>query len=166
MNMNKNFIEVHLRGLAVSPDRGSPLALLLDRDEKRGLSIPMGASGAADIILNMEGINQAQLPTHDLLASIFTEAGFKLEGCALYRRGKKPIEAHILYSSEGKKRSRVLSPSDAIALALRLKAPIFVAACLLSTSTEAEESLRFVSGSAGDTSAYYYHCSDLSNSSS
>jgi|GEM_PF-5617917 len=168
MSMNRNFIEVHLRGLAVSPSGGSPLALLLDHDEKRGLSIPMGPSGAADIILNMEGISQAQLPTHDLLASIFTEGGFVLEEAAIFRRGRGPIEAHILYSREGTQRVRDLSPSDAIALALRLKAPIFAATCLLSPSREAEESLRFASGaSAGGTPApYYYRCSNLSDSSS
>lgn len=155
--MDKDFIEVRVRSLAVARDGGMPMVLLLDKGETLGLSLPVGPAEAGAIITELEGLCPPSPLTHDLLASIFREGGFSLDRAELYGERTSDAMARLVYRRGFSRRSRSLRPSDALALALRLKAPVYALRPLLASRREAEEALHFAAGSA--PSPYYYHCS-------
>lgn len=145
--MDKDFIEVRVRGLAVASDGGLPMVFLLDPEGESGLSLPVGPTEAGAIISELEGLCPPRPLTHDLLASIFTEGGFSLERAELYGERPGDAAARLVYRRGLSRRRRELRPSDALALALRLGAPVYARRPLLASRSEAEEALHFASAS-------------------
>jgi bifunctional DNase/RNase len=162
--MDKDFIEVRVSGLAVAPEDGMPMVLLLDKEEKLGLSLPIGPAEASAIITELEGLCPPGPLTHDLLASVFREGGFSLERVELFGERASDATSRLVYRRGLSRRSRSLRPSDALALALRLEAPVYARRPLLASRREAEEAMHFAIGRA--PAPCYYRCSPRRLSSS
>jgi Uncharacterized conserved protein len=133
MEMESEVVELRIRKVSLEDDE--PVVILEDRVSERRLVLPIGPFEASAIIMEMEGITPPRPLTHDLLAELFTEAGFFLDGVELFGESADTAQALLLYHKGLRKYERAVRPSDALALALRLEAPIS-ATCHLLASEE------------------------------
>ncbi|MEW5818815.1 MAG: bifunctional nuclease family protein [Cyanobacteriota bacterium] len=148
-------IEMHVMGIALDTRTGSPIVVLNDLENRRALPIWIGSAEASAIIRQMENIKSARPMTHDLMYNIITETGFRLEKVEINDLTSDTYYASIFLShTDGKEHIVDSRPSDAIALALRAEAPIFVTANVIADGTistdnerdeaEAEEFRQFI----------------------
>jgi bifunctional DNase/RNase len=120
------FVEMKVTGLTIDPFTNMPIIILKDLDEKSALPIWIGLIEASAIATELEKIKLARPMTHDLMKNILVNLGIEIEKIEVNDLADNTFYARIHLAS-GKKAFTVDSrPSDAIALALRMKAPIFV----------------------------------------
>lgn len=117
-------IQVDILGLSTSPSSGGAYALILKEiSGLRRLPIIIGAFEAQSIALEMEGIKPPRPLTHDLLKNVMDSLGSTLTDVYINELKDGTFYAKLnLDSQEVDSR-----PSDAIALAVRYGAPIYVA---------------------------------------
>ncbi len=123
------------------PDDQSPDFVVLVRDETgRTVVIVIGRFEAMAISLALEGQNADRPLTHDLLNSIIQRMGGTVDRIVIDDLWNGTYYAKISVSSATRTLSVDSRPSDAIALALRAKAPIFmVESVLVKASLPQEE---------------------------
>jgi uncharacterized protein len=120
------WLEMKVKQLALDPLSNMPMIVLRDEEEKRSLPIWVGLAEANAIALELEKITTARPMTHDLLRNILETVGARVSKVVVNDLRENTFYAIIhlrLGSSDLTVDSR---PSDAIALALRVDAPIFV----------------------------------------
>ena len=128
--MNK--IECEILGLSSSPSTGGAYAILLKELEgHRRLPIIIGAFEAQAIALEMEGIKPPRPLTHDLLKQITDNLGAIVNEVIIDELRENTFYAKIIMEVSGLTQEVDARPSDAIALAVRAEAPIFVAATVM-----------------------------------
>lgn len=108
-----------------------PVVVLEDTRRGRRLPIPVGPFEASAIILELEGITPPRPLTHDLLAELFKEAGYSLDRIELFGSAGSDARARLQYRRGFRRFGKEVRPSDALALALRLRAPIMAEAEML-----------------------------------
>lgn len=119
-------IEMKIKGLVLDPISKMPIVVLEDPDSERMLPIWIGVFEANAIALKMENIATPRPMTHDLLRSFFEKFEISLEKILVNDVRNNTFYA-LLYCRKGDDKFVLDSrPSDAIALALRMGAPIFV----------------------------------------
>jgi uncharacterized protein len=114
-------------GLTIDPFTNSPIMILKDVDSDKAVPIWIGLLEATAIASELENIKFSRPMTHDLLRNIMETMAIqviKVEVCDLR---DNTYFALIYLSRDGQEISIDARPSDAIALALRAKCPIFVA---------------------------------------
>ena len=117
-------IQVDILGLSTSPASGGAYALILKEvNGNRRLPIIIGAFEAQSIALEMEGIKPPRPLTHDLMKNILDSVGAELSEITICELKEGTFYAKLIFDNQ-EIDSR---PSDAIALAVRSGAPIFVA---------------------------------------
>lgn len=117
-------IQVDILGLSTSPASGGAYALILKEvNGNRRLPIIIGAFEAQSIALEMEGIKPPRPLTHDLMKNILDSVGAELSEITICELKEGTFYAKLIFDNK-EIDSR---PSDAIALAVRSGAPIFVA---------------------------------------
>lgn len=115
-------------GLSTSPSSGGAYALILNEIEgNRRLPIIIGTFEAQAIALELEHIKPPRPMTHDLLKNIIKSFGAELKQVFINDLNEGTFYAQIIYSNNGERIEQDARPSDAIALAIRFNAPIFVA---------------------------------------
>ncbi len=120
-------VQVEILGLSTSPASGGAYALILkESDGKRRLPIIIGAFEAQSIALEIEGIKPPRPLTHDLMKNIIDTLGFSITEVVISELREGTFYARLLMDSEAG-REIDSRPSDAIALAVRYGAPIYVA---------------------------------------
>lgn len=122
-------IEMKVRGIAVDPSLKTPAVILTDEEEKRYLPIWIGVAEATAIFIQL---NEQVLPrpmTHDLLKNVLEALEAKLVKVVINDIEQNTFFARLYLqrNGEGEQVEVDSRPSDAIALALRAEAPIFVA---------------------------------------
>ena len=120
-------IQVEILGLSTSPASGGAYALILKESSgSRRLPIIIGAFEAQAIALEIEGIQPPRPMTHDLLKNVIEELGLNVSHVTITELKEGTFYARI--SLEERLEDDIdARPSDAIALAVRFGAPIFVA---------------------------------------
>jgi uncharacterized protein len=116
-----------ISGLTVDPLTNSPIVILKEIDGEKTLPIWIGLLEATAIASELEGIEFSRPMTHDLIKNILDMVDVKvvkIEVCDL-RNNTYFALIHILYN--GKEMTIDSRPSDALALSLRVGAPVFVA---------------------------------------
>jgi hypothetical protein len=127
-----NKIECEILGLSSSPSTGGAYAILLKELEgHRRLPIIIGAFEAQAIALEMEGIKPPRPLTHDLLKQITDNLGAIVNEVIIDELRENTFFAKIIMEVSGLTQEVDARPSDAIALAVRAEAPIFVAATVM-----------------------------------
>ena len=117
-------IQVDILGLSTSPASGGAYALILKEvNGNRRLPIIIGAFEAQSIALEMEGIKPPRPLTHDLMKNILESMGSELSEIIISELKDGTFFARLTFESQ----EIDARPSDAIALAVRFGAPIFVA---------------------------------------
>ena len=120
------WVEMKVRGLALDPVSNMPIIILRDEEEKRSLPIWVGIFEANAIALELEKISTPRPMTHDLIKNILESVDAKVEKIVVNDLRDNTFFA-VLHLQVGETEYTVDSrPSDAIALALRVGAPIYV----------------------------------------
>lgn len=119
-------IEMAVRGLMVDPLTNLPIIILRDEANERVLPIWVGPVEANAIALQIENVNTPRPMTHDLLRQIVEEMGGRLTRVIIHDLRDGTFYAYLEIAREGERMLLDARPSDALALALRAKVPIFV----------------------------------------
>lgn len=136
-------IEMRVMGIALDTRTGSPIVVLHDKDNRRALPIWIGSAEASAIIRKIENIAVARPMTHDLVINIIEETGYNLEKVEIHDVEKETYFASlVLVNDEGNKIEVDSRPSDAIAVAIRIDAPIFVSPKVLSSGAISTDSAK------------------------
>jgi uncharacterized protein len=128
-------VQCEILGLSSNPSTGGAYAILLKEVEgSRRLPIIIGAFEAQAIALEMEGIKPPRPLTHDLLKTLVDNLGANVVEIIVSELKDNTFYAKILLESSGLTNEIDARPSDAIALAVRTYAPIFVSENVMSTA--------------------------------
>lgn len=119
-------IEMSVKGLMVDPITNAPIVLLRDEAGSRVLPIWVGVFEANAIALQVENVSPPRPLTHDLLRQIITDLKARVERVVISDLREGTFYALIHMRVNGDAVAVDSRPSDAIALALRVQAPIFV----------------------------------------
>ncbi len=123
-----DYIQVDIIGLSTSPSSGGAYALVLGEvDGNRRLPIIIGAFEAQAIALELEKIQPPRPMTHDLLRDTLEAVGAEVVDIVIDELREGTFFAKIRYVHDGEEGQLDARPSDAVALAVRVDAPIYVA---------------------------------------
>ncbi|MDX1619146.1 MAG: bifunctional nuclease family protein, partial [Balneolaceae bacterium] len=118
---------MEILGLSTSPSSGGAYALILNEvNGNRRLPIIIGTFEAQAIALELEHIKPPRPMTHDLLKNVIQSFGAELNQVFINDLSEGTFYAQIIYNQNGEQLEQDARPSDAIALAIRFNAPIFV----------------------------------------
>ncbi|HEX4438795.1 MAG TPA: bifunctional nuclease family protein [Thermoanaerobaculia bacterium] len=127
-------VKVEIKGLLMDPVSNMPVVIL--RDLEKGLFLPIwvGIFEANAIALEMEKVATPRPMTHDLLKNLLTELNTRVERVVINDLRENTFFARIHLTRGDSNLSVDSRPSDAIALALRAHAEIFVEEMVLEKS--------------------------------
>lgn len=133
-------IPMAVGGLTLDPVTKTPIVILKDTENKLNLPIWIGLLEATAMATELEGIKMARPMTHDLLKNILAEVGGSVESIEITELKENTYYALIYLNIGGREMVIDSRPSDAIALALRTKSPIYVAKGVLEASSVLQQS--------------------------
>jgi len=119
-------IEMSIKGLMVDPITNMPIIILRDQEGQRVLPIWVGIFEANAIALQIENISTPRPMTHDLLRNVIHDLKASVQKIVVCDLQENTFYALIYLLMNGDTVAIDARPSDAIALALRTRAPIFV----------------------------------------
>jgi len=119
-------IEMTIKGLMVDPITNMPIIILRDKDGQRVLPIWVGVFEANAIALQIENVTTPRPMTHDLLRNVIQDLRAEIDKIVVSDLKENTFYALIYLRVDGDTLAIDSRPSDAIALALRARAPIFV----------------------------------------
>ncbi len=120
-------IQVKIDSIRVSLMSQHRVVVLKDVDSDRYLPIWIGPFEADAITIQLQGVQVARPLTHDLLKSIIDEMGARISHVTVSELKNDTFFARIVMDVNGNRMEIDARPSDAIALAVRANAPLFVA---------------------------------------
>jgi uncharacterized protein len=119
-------VPMSIKGLMLDPVSNSPIVVLKDEQDKIFLPIWVGIFEANAIALQLEEIETPRPMTHDLLRDVIREIDVTVTRVVISELKESTFYA-LIHMRAGERALTVdARPSDAIALALRTEAPIFV----------------------------------------
>lgn len=124
-------LELHIRNIGFDRNTQSPVVILVDKDSKKFLPIWIGFSEAQAIAMEMEKIKPPRPMTHDLLQTLVKELDGKIEHVIITEIKANTFIASLTLQTHGKTKTIDCRPSDAIAIALRVPAPILASASVM-----------------------------------
>jgi bifunctional DNase/RNase len=119
-------VEMTIKGLMVDPVTNMPIIVLRDKDGQRVLPIWVGIFEANAIALQIENVATPRPMTHDLLRNVIEDLKATVQKIVVCDLKENTFYALIYLLVGGEVVAVDARPSDAIALALRARAPIFV----------------------------------------
>ena len=132
-------IEVVVSRLGLDSSTQSYVVILQEKDGQRVLPIWIGQPEAESIVMQMHNVKRPRPLTHDLCKSLIVGLGGQLTRVNISRVEKNTYYAELHIARNGADVVQVdARPSDSIAIALRLAAPIYAADALL-TDVQVEE---------------------------
>ncbi|MGE5819910.1 MAG: bifunctional nuclease family protein [Deltaproteobacteria bacterium] len=135
MTKREDTIQMSVGGLTLDPVTKTPIVILKDTENKLNLPIWIGLLEATAMATEIEGIKMARPMTHDLLKNILAEVGCSVESIEITELKENTYYAMVHLKLSGRDLLIDSRPSDAIALALRTKSPIYVAKAVLEASS-------------------------------
>lgn len=125
-------VQCEILGLSSSPSTGGAYAILLKEiNGNRRLPIIIGAFEAQAIALEIEGIKPPRPLTHDLLKQVVDNLGATIIEVLIDELRENTFYAKIILEVSALTNEIDARPSDAIALAVRAQAPIYVSETVL-----------------------------------
>jgi bifunctional DNase/RNase len=119
--------EVQIYGVSFDMVGKQPIVLLKTVDDNRFLPIWIGHPEAAAILMKLQGADTPRPMTHDLIVDMLDQADTTCERISITELRDNTFYASITLSIAGSEIEIDSRPSDALALAVRMSAPIFVA---------------------------------------
>ena len=114
-----------LAGVRVELPTNQPIVLLKEDEGERYLPIWIGAAEAAAIAFALQGVVTPRPMTHDLMKNLLDEVGAEVQRIEITELREGTYYANISMRMNGNAYEISARPSDAIALAVRVEAPIF-----------------------------------------
>ncbi|MFH0870995.1 MAG: bifunctional nuclease family protein [bacterium] len=142
-------VKMMVRGLALDPITNMPIIILKDAEDRKALPIWVGIFEANAIALELEKIATPRPMTHDLIKNILDHLGATVQQVVINDLRDNTFYAVIEITVNGNRIPIDSRPSDAIAIALRVNAPIYVADAVITkaksidVSDEKEENDRW-----------------------
>lgn len=119
-------IPMKVMKVRVDPLGGESVVVLEDMDECKAIPIWIGFSEANAIALEINGVVPPRPMTHDLIKNILDGLHARVERILIHDVRENIIFARVVLNLSGEDIPIDARPSDAIALAVRVQAPIFV----------------------------------------
>jgi uncharacterized protein len=123
--MKEDMLQFTIKGIALDEESQMPIIILQNIETNRVIPLWIGPFEASAIIIEIEEVKPPRPLTHDLLSEFFMKHHYKLKYIYIYDFLDESHIAKIVYKKGLKTYSLQIRPSDGIALALRLKAPIY-----------------------------------------
>ena len=121
-------VRVELVKIIIDEKRQDQIIVLKEKDGERQIPVVIGFMEASSIRLKISGVDMPRPMTHDLLVNVMEVLGGRLERALIDKLVDNTFHAKLeIRSKEGEIKLIDARPSDSIAMAVRFKAPIFVA---------------------------------------
>jgi bifunctional DNase/RNase len=133
-------VEMKIKGLMIDPVSNMPIIILKDATGQSVLPIWVGIFEANAIAVRLENILTPRPMTHDLLRNVIEELQARIQRITITDLKDNTFFARILLSCGDRDLAIDARPSDAMALALRAGAPIFVEQSVLDKSSSTDGS--------------------------
>jgi bifunctional DNase/RNase len=118
-------IELKVEAVAVDY-KGNPVVVLREKKGRRKVFIWIGLAEAQAISLHLDGQQPPRPLTHDLMAMILGELGATVRCITISDMESNTYYAELQIESGDRGASIDCRPSDAIAIALRAEAPVYI----------------------------------------
>lgn len=128
-------VEMKVSGIVLDPQSKTPIVVLRDLDERRALLIWIGTPEANAIMLVLERVRLIRPASHDLMMNILSALRVTLQHILISDIQDNTFYAQLYVQTADGVIAIDARPSDAIALALRAGAPIFVAEQVMMSSS-------------------------------
>jgi len=128
-------LQFTVKGIALDNENQLPIVILQSQNTNSIIPLIIGPFEASAIIIEIEEVKPPRPLTHDLLSEFFIKHNYKLSYMYLYDFINDNYIAKLVYKKGFKTYSLEIRPSDGIALALRLNAPIYASEKVAETAT-------------------------------
>jgi bifunctional DNase/RNase len=155
-------IQVVVSRLGMDPGTQTYVVVLQEKGGERLLPVWIGQAEAESIVMHMHDMKRVRPLTHDLCKTIIVGLGAALRRVQITRLENNTYYGELHLERDGKIVNVDSRPSDAIAIALRLDAPIFANEALLVAADDEEESEPAESFSTPGTGGPIVESSELS----
>ncbi|MPZ51898.1 MAG: bifunctional nuclease family protein [Acidimicrobiia bacterium] len=118
-------VPVEIVGVRIELPSNQPIVLLKELGGIRYLPIWIGASEATAIASALQGVEPPRPLTHDLLTTVIQELGAEVQRIVVSDMRDSVYYADLFMTHENQAMTISSRPSDAIALAIRIEAPVF-----------------------------------------
>ena len=132
-------VEMKIKGLMIDPVSDMPIIVLREQEGDQVLPIWVGIFEANAIAMQMQNIVAPRPMTHDLLRNVIEGLSAKVDRVVITDLKNNTFFALIHMRQNGQSLAIDARPSDAMALALRADAPIFVEQAVLEKSSASGE---------------------------
>jgi bifunctional DNase/RNase len=136
IDMEKGLMEVKVMGIVVDPKASNPVVVLVDLSGQKALPIWIGVFEAEAISRGLEGAMTLRPMTHDLMKQILDTFEVTITRVIIHDLKENTFYANLYLNVGGTELVVDSRPSDAIALAVRVKAPIFVAESVIEATKQ------------------------------
>ena len=136
------FKQMKVTGLVMDPNTNTPILVLKDIEDDTTLPIWIGLLEATAIATELEKIQFPRPMTHDLIRNLFDHLKVKVERIEVSDLKNNTYYAMIYLRDKDIVSPIDARPSDAIAIALRMDAPIFVSSEVITKFQKSEEAAR------------------------
>ena len=133
-------IEMHIKGLMLDPVTNVPIVVLKDSENQRALPIWVGPVEANAIALQVENVAPPRPMTHDLFRRLLTAMGASVSRVVIAELRGSTYYAYLEIERGAERLFLDARPSDALAIALRTRAPVFVTPDVLDQARSLEVS--------------------------
>ncbi len=154
-------LEVSVAHLGVERNTNTPIVVLQEKNGNRMIPIYIGHAEANAIAMELADVKFERPLTHDLMQQVIIGLGAELSRVVLTRVEKSTYYAELHLRRDDHVIQIDARPSDSIAIALRLKAPIFAAEDLLNISSSEEAIAPDVGGEFLDSDALKKYLENL-----
>lgn len=140
-SMSDEMLRMRVRGVAMPTSDAAPVVILEEDRGVRELCVTVGAAEAGAILMELEGVSTPRPMTHELFAQVLKEQGVsirRVELYGLYGAGEDGFLARMEYGKGWRSWTRDVRPSDALALAVAVDAPVYAHQSLLTEPAEAD----------------------------
>ncbi len=118
--------EVEVIAVMLDPQTQLPVVLMQGRRDRRRLSMAIGLAEANGIAVPLQGVRPPRPLTHDLFMTLFGRLSVTLKRAVITDLRDDVYYAVLYLEANGTEMTLDARPSDAIALAIRAKAPVLV----------------------------------------
>ena len=132
-NLPTDLLELQVKGIALDPNGQVPVAILESPATQKAFPMWIGRSEDQAIAIELEGVSTPRPLTHILLKNILTQLDVKVQRIVIHDVRDRTFYASVWLQHGAAVHTIDARPSDAIALALGTKAPIFVAPHVLNS---------------------------------
>ena len=136
------FVNMTVSYLAIDPTCNMPIIVLKEVGGQRSLPIWVGILEAIAIASELEGTHYSRPLTHDLLKNIFSELEVDVYRAEIFDLADNTYYAKIYLRHHDKNFILDARPSDALAISLRTKTPVFVAENVIKSALNIDLSSR------------------------